>query len=151
MGAVSYQIQFKATRIPVASVNWRARSLGNLLFPGCLWDKPQTANATATLKQTNFWRSYPFGIQGGINLYCLYLINNKEGKTELEVRKSVVEAYGKCFFVVRRKSVAHFGKKTRSIWKKNLFETKRAFFENGLGDEESVGTITDYPSPIEIN
>jgi outer membrane protein TolC len=65
-----------------------------------------------------------------------YSQNNKE-KTELEVRKSVVEAYGN---VLLAQESVQISERNKATLEKNLYETKR-IFENGLGDEESVDQL----------
>ena len=62
-----------------------------------------------------------------------YSANNKE-KTQLEVRKAVVQAYGNV--LLAQESVGIFEKNKKTL-EKNLYETQK-LFENGLGDEESV-------------
>ena len=76
--------------------------------------------------------------------FLSYSANNKE-KTALDVRKSVVEAYGNV--LLAEESVAIL-EKNKSTLEKNLYETTK-LFENGLGDEESVDQLQITLSSIE--
>ena len=73
-----------------------------------------------------------------------YSQNNKE-KTELDVRKSVVEAYGNV--LLAQESVL-ISEKNKATLEENLYETKR-IYENGLGDEESVDQLQITLSSVE--
>ncbi len=128
-GAVSYQNQLKQ---PVSLLPGELAGQEPGTFIPIVFGQPQTANATATLKQQIFDGSYLVGIQAA-KTFIAYSNNNKE-KTELEVRLSVVEAYGNV--LLSQESVAILEKNKVNL-EKNLFETQK-LFENGLGDEESV-------------
>ena len=93
---------------------------------------PQSATATATLNQQIFNGSYIVGVQA-TKAFLSYSQNNKE-KTDLEIRKSVTEAYGNVLLAQESISILE---KNKANLEKNLFETTK-IFENGLGDEESV-------------
>lgn len=93
---------------------------------------PQTANVSATLTQQIFDGSYIVGVQAA-KTFISYSTNNKE-KTDLEVTKAVVQAYGNV--LLAQESVTIFKKNIETL-ETNLYETKK-IFENGLGDEESV-------------
>jgi outer membrane protein TolC len=73
-----------------------------------------------------------------------YSANNKE-KTEQEVRKAVVEAYGNVLLAEESVLILERNKETLE---KNLFETTK-IYENGLGDEESVDQLQITLSSIE--
>ena len=128
-GAVSYQNQLKQ---PVSLLPGELAGQEPGTFIPIVFGQPQTANATATLKQQIFDGSYIVGVQAA-KTFIAYSNNNKE-KTELQVRKSVVEAYGNV--LLSQESVAILEKNKANL-EKNLFETHK-LFENGLGDEESV-------------
>jgi outer membrane protein TolC len=129
-GAVSYQDQLKQ---PVSLVPGE-------FFPGgepgtfvpLVFGPPRSLAATATLRQQIFDGSYLVGVQA-TKAFLSYSANNKE-KTEQEVRKAVVEAYGNA--LLARESVAILKKNIAAV-EKNLYET-RQLYENGLGEEESV-------------
>ncbi len=112
-------------------------------FIPVIFSQPQTVTATATLRQQIFDGSYIVGIQA-TKAFISYSANNKE-KTDLEVRKSVVEAYGNV--LLARESVQIF-QKNKATLDKNLFETQK-IYENGLGDEESVEQLQITLSSIE--
>ncbi len=88
--------------------------------------------ATATLTQKIFDGSYIVGVQA-TKSFLSYSANNNE-KTDQDVRKAVVEAYGNV--LLAKESVAIF-EKNKGTLENNLFETQK-LFENGLSDEESV-------------
>jgi len=92
----------------------------------------QQANATATLQQQIFNGSYIVGVQAS-KVFIKYSQNNKE-KTNLEVRRAVVEAYGNVLLALESVAILEQNKATLE---KNLFETQK-IYENGLGEEESV-------------
>ena len=128
-GAVSYQNQLKQ---PVSLLPGELLGQEPGTFIPLVFSQPQTASATATLKQQIFDGSYIVGVQA-TKAFIAYSDNNKE-KTELDVRKSVVEAYGNV--LLSQESIAILEKNKANL-EKNLFETQK-LFENGLGDEESV-------------
>lgn len=140
-GAVSYQNQLiqPVSQIPAE------------FFPGgvpgtfveVVFGQAQSANASATLKQQIFDGSYIVGVQA-TKAFLSYSQNNKE-KTDLEVRKAVVEAYGNVLLAQESASILQ---KDKENLEKTLFETKKVF-ENGLGDEESVDQLQITLSSIE--
>ncbi len=101
-------------------------------FVGVVFTPEQTAAATATLRQQIFDGSYIVGIQA-TNAFLRFSQNNKE-KTDQEVTKMVVEAYGN---VLLAQETARIAERNKATLEKNLYETAR-LYENGLGDEESV-------------
>ncbi|AWX44740.1 hypothetical protein HME9304_01743 [Flagellimonas maritima] len=112
-------------------------------FVEVVFGQPQQATATATLRQQIFDGSYIVGVQA-TKAFLSYSQNNKE-KTDLDVRKAVVEAYGNVLLAQESVLISENNKATLE---KNLFETKR-IFENGLGDEESVDQLQITLSSIE--
>ena len=105
------------------------------VFVPIIFGPPQTATATATLTQQIFDGSYIVGVQA-TKAFLSFSQNNKE-KTGLDVRKSVVEAYGNV--LLAQESVL-ISERNKATLEKNLYETKR-IYENGLGDEESVDQL----------
>ena len=101
-------------------------------FIPVVFTPPQAASATATLRQQVFDGSYIVGIQA-TNAFLRFSQNNKE-KTDQEVTKMVVEAYGN---VLLAQETAKIAAKNKETLEKNLYETEK-LYENGLGDEESV-------------
>lgn len=92
----------------------------------------QTMNATATLSQLLFDGSYLVGLQSA--KVFLEISKNAKEKTDLEVRKATINAYGNV--LLSQESIAIF-ESNISILEKNLYETT-AIFENGLTEEENV-------------
>ncbi|TAI47371.1 TolC family protein [Flagellimonas allohymeniacidonis] len=131
-GAISYQNQLIQ---PVAQIPAEFFGGEPGTFEEVVFGQPQSATATATLKQQIFDGSYIVGVQA-TKAFLSYSRNNKE-KTDLDVRKSVVEAYGNV--LLAQESVL-ISEKNKATLEKNLYETKR-IFENGLGDEESVDQL----------
>lgn len=128
-GAVSYQNRLKqpVTPLPAEVVGGTPGE-----FVGVVFTPPQEARATATLRQQIFDGSYIVGIQA-TNAFLRYSQNNKE-KTDQEVTKMVVEAYGN---VLLAQETAKIAARNKTTLEKNLYETEK-LYENGLGDEESV-------------
>lgn len=92
----------------------------------------QSVNATATLSQKIFDGSYLVGLQSA--KVFLEISKNAKIKTDLEVRKAVINAYGNV--LLAEESVAII-EKNKSILEKNLNDLTK-IYENGLEEEESV-------------
>lgn len=92
----------------------------------------QNMNATATLNQLIFDGSYIVALQAA-KTFLEYSANFEE-KTQLEVRKAVVDAYGN--ILLMEESLVIIEKNLKNA-QNNLTETK-ATFENGLTEEEDV-------------
>ncbi|RDY60025.1 TolC family protein [Flagellimonas nanhaiensis] len=139
-GAISYQNQLKqpVTQIPAEFFGGEPGTFQEVVF-----GQAQSATATATLTQQIFDGSYIVGVQA-TKTFLDYSKNNKE-KTDLDVRKSVVEAYGN--FLLAQESVK-ISENNKATLEKNLYETKR-IYENGLGDEESVDQLQITLSSVE--
>ncbi|MDF0714596.1 TolC family protein [Muricauda sp. 334s03] len=131
-GAVSYQNQLKqpVSQIPAEFFGGEPGTFQEVVF-----GQAQSMSATATLRQQIFDGSYIVGVQA-TKTFLEYSKNNKK-KTELDVRKAVVEAYGNV--LLARESVL-ISEKNKATLEENLYETKR-IYENGLGDEESVDQL----------
>ncbi|UCD59707.1 MAG: TolC family protein [Flavobacteriaceae bacterium] len=139
-GSLSYQNQLKqpVTLIPGEIVGGEPGSFLPVVF-----GQQNQVNATATLKQQIFDGSYIVGVQA-TEAFLRYSQNNKE-KTDQEIRKAVIEAYGN---VLLAKETVAILVNNKSTLEKNLFETEK-LFENGLGDEESVEQLQITLSSIE--
>ena len=131
-GDISYQNQLiqPVSQIPAEFFGGEPGTFEEVVF-----GQPQSAIATATLRQQIFDGSYIVGVQA-TKTFLEFSQNNKE-KTDLEVRKAAVEAYGNV--LLAQESVA-ISEKNKATLEKNLYETKR-IYENGLGDEESVDQL----------
>ncbi|MEZ4777873.1 MAG: TolC family protein [Flavobacteriaceae bacterium] len=105
----------------------------------------QNANAVATLEQLIFDGSYLVGLQAA-KAFLDYSENANE-KTQLEVRKGVINAYGSV--LLSEELVAIF-KKNKETLDKNLYETRK-IYENGLTEEENVEQLEITLLDIETN
>lgn len=139
-GAISYQNQLKQP-ISLIPAEFFGGEPGT--FQPIVFGQPHQATATATLKQQIFDGSYIVGVQA-TKAFLDFSQNNKE-KTEQDVIKSVVEAYGN---VLLAQESAKILEKNKATLDKNLFETQK-LFENGLGDEESVEQLQITLSSVE--
>lgn len=128
-GNISYQNQLKqpVTLIPGEIIGGEPGSFLPVVF-----GQQNQVNAVATLRQQIFDGSYIVGVQA-TEAFLRYSQNNKE-KTDQEIRKAVIEAYGNVLLATETVAILENNKATLE---KNLFETEK-LFENGLGDEESV-------------
>lgn len=131
-GHVGYQNQLKqpVSQIPAEIFGGEPGTYQEVVF-----QPPQTMAATATLTQQIFDGSYLVGVQA-TKTFLEYSRNNRE-KNALEVRKSVVEAYGNV--LLARESVL-ISQKNKATLEQNLHEA-RMIYENGLGDQESVDQL----------
>ena len=139
-GDISYQNQLKQP-ISLIPAEFFGGEPGT--FQPITFGQPQQASATATLRQQIFDGTYIVGVQA-TKTFLRYSANNKE-KTSLEVRKSVVEAYGNVLLAIESITILE---KDLTTLEKNLFETTK-IFENGLGDEESVEQLQITLSSLE--
>ncbi|WP_373074000.1 TolC family protein [Zeaxanthinibacter enoshimensis] len=139
-GSVSYQNQLKQ---PVSLIPAEFFGGEPGTFQPIVFGQPQQASATATLKQQIFDGSYIVGVQA-TKAFLSYSQNNRE-KTEQDVRKAVVDAYGNV--LLARQSTDILARNAATL-EKNLFETRK-IFENGLGDEESVEQLQITLSTIQ--
>ena len=92
----------------------------------------QTVNASATLSQLLFDGSYLVGLQSA--KVFLEISRNAKEKTDLEVRKAVINAYGNVLLAEESVKILE---RNKNVLEKNLHETTM-IYENGLGEEESV-------------
>jgi len=101
-------------------------------FTPVVFGTKQNANAVATLNQLIFDGSYLVGLQAARAF--LDFSENANEKTQLEVRKGIINAYGS---VLLSEELITIFEKNKTNLEKNLFETKK-IFENGLAEEEAV-------------
>ena len=105
----------------------------------------QTMNATATVKQLLFDGSYLVGLQSA--KVFLEISQNAKEKTDLEVRKAVINSYGNVLLAEESVKILL---KNKSVLQKNLDETTK-IYENGLEEEESVEQLQITLSGVESN
>lgn len=103
----------------------------------------QNVNAGLTLSQLLFDGSYIVGLQSA--KVFLEISRNAKEKTDLEVRKAVINAYGNV--LVAEESVKILEKNKANL-EKNLADTRR-IYENGLIEEENVEQLQITLSDIE--
>ncbi|WNH14250.1 TolC family protein [Thalassobellus suaedae] len=103
----------------------------------------QTMNGTIKLEQLIFDGSYLVGLQSA-KVY-LEISKNAKEKTDLEVRKAVINAYGNVLLAEESVKILE---RNMDVLKKNLNESTK-IYENGLGDEESVEQLQITLSGIE--
>ncbi len=112
-------------------------------FQAIVFGQPQQASATATVRQQIFDGSYIVGVQA-TKAFLSYSRNNKE-KTQQDVRKAVVEAYGNV--LLAKESVTILQKNLDAL-QSNLYETQK-LYENGLAEEENVEQLQITFSTVE--
>jgi len=112
-------------------------------FTEVIFGTKQNVNATATVSQLLFDGSYLVGLQSA--KVFLEISKNAKDKTDLEVRKSVINAYGNV--LLSEESVLIY-EKNITVLQKNLDETTK-IFENGLEEEESVEQLQITLSNLE--
>lgn len=101
-------------------------------FSEVIFGTQQSANAFVTLRQKIFDGSYIVALQSA--KVFLEISKNAKEKTDLEVRKAVINAYGN---VLLAKESVMILERNIAVLEKNLNETTK-IFENGLIEEESV-------------
>ncbi|WP_407556313.1 TolC family protein [Winogradskyella sp. 4-2091] len=101
--------------------------------------------AFATLSQKIFDGSYLVGLQSA--KVFLEISKNAKIKTDLEVRKAVIEAYGN---VLLAEESIQILERNIKVLDKNLFETEK-IYQNGLGEEESVEQLQITLSGVKSN
>lgn len=105
----------------------------------------QNLGATATWSQLIFDGSYIVGVQSARTL--LQISKNAKVKTDLEVRKAVINAYGNV--LLAEESVAILKNNLDNVTK-NLRDTEQ-IFENGFAEEEDVEQLKITRLNIENN
>ena len=101
-------------------------------FAEVVFGTKQSMTATATLSQKIFDGSYLVGLQSA--KVFLEISKNAKTKTDLEVRKAVINAYGNVLLAEESVKILN---RNIEVLEKNLYETTK-IFENGLEEEESV-------------
>lgn len=105
----------------------------------------QSMNASAKLEQLLFDGSYLVGLQSA--KVFLEISQNAKKKTDLEVRKTVINAYGN---VLLAEESVNIIERNVAVLKKNLDEASK-IYENGLGDLESVEQLQITLSGVDSN
>ncbi len=105
----------------------------------------QTMNATVTLNQLIFDGSYLVGLQSA--KVFLEISKNAKEKTDLEVRKAVINAYGNVLLAEESVKILE---RNITILEKNLDEITK-IYENGLEEEESVEQLQITLSGVKSN
>ena len=112
-------------------------------FAEIVFGTQQTMTATATVEQLLFDGSYLVGLQSA--KVFLEISKNAKEKTDLEVRKAVINAYGNVLLAEESEKILE---KNKSVLQKNLNETTK-IYENGLEEEESVEQLQITLSGVE--
>ena len=105
----------------------------------------QSVNAKITLEQKIFDGSYLVGLQSA--KVFLDISKNAKEKTDLEVRKAVINAYGNVLLAEESVSIL---KRNEAVLIKNVNETTK-IYENGLEEEESVEQLQITLSSVQSN
>jgi len=103
----------------------------------------QSVKARVTLEQKIFDGSYLVGLQSA--KVFLDISKNAKEKTDLEVRKAVINAYGN---VLLAEESVFILERNEAVLLKNLNETTK-IYENGLGEQESVEQLQITLSSIQ--
>lgn len=114
-------------------------------FEEAIFGTKQNMFATATLRQKVFDGSYLVGLQAA-KVY-LEISKNAKIKTDLEVRKAVINAYGNVLLAEQSVQILE---RNKAVIEKNLNELTK-IYENGLEEEESVEQLQITLSGIESN
>lgn len=101
-------------------------------FAEVIFGTKQSMTGFATLNQKVFDGSYIVGLQSA--KVFLEISKNAKVKTDLEVRKAVIDAYGNVLLAEESIGILE---RNIEVLEKNLYETTK-IFENGLEEEESV-------------
>ena len=128
-GAVNYQNNLKQ---PVTLIPGEIAGGQPGTFVPITFGTKQSASAVATLNQLIFDGSYRVGLKAAKAF--LNFSENAAEKTNLEVRKGIINAYGSV--LLSEELIAIFQKNKVNL-DKNLFETRK-IYENGLTEQESV-------------
>jgi len=101
-------------------------------FTPVVFGTQQNLNATATWNQLIFDGSYIVGIQSARTL--LQISENAKTKTDLEIKKAVINAYGNV--LLAKENVEILQKNVENV-QKNYDETNE-IYKNGLAEQEDV-------------
>ncbi|KAA1246552.1 TolC family protein [Aquimarina sp. RZ0] len=127
--AIAYQNQLKQ---PVTLIPGEFSGGTPGTFVPVVFGTKEQASATATLSQLLFDGSYLVGLEAAKSF--LQFNNDSEEKTKLEVRKTVINAYGSVLVAQENVSIQQSNK---AALEKNYQEAKKTF-EAGLNEEENV-------------
>ena len=105
----------------------------------------QTMTATAVLNQKIFDGSYLVGLQSA--KVFLEISKNSKEKTDLEVRKAVINAYGNVLLAEESLAILQ---RNIDVLEKNLNDITK-IYENGLEEEESVEQLKITLSGVKSN
>ena len=105
----------------------------------------QSVNASIVVNQKIFDGTYLVGLQSA--KVFLEISENAKEKTDLEVRKAVINAYGN---VLLAEESVFILERNVTVLEKNLFEIQK-IFENGLEEEESVEQLQITLSGVKSN
>ena len=141
-GSVSYQdfLKLQTQVVPAEAFGGPPGQLNPINF-----GVKQNFNATATLSQLLFDGSYLVGLQSA--KVFLEISKNAKEKTDLEVRKSIINAYGNVLLTNESQNILQ---RNVDVLKKNLNDVT-AMFNNGLEEEESVEQLQITLSGVESN
>lgn len=114
-------------------------------FQEVIFGVQHNVNATATLNQLLFDGSYLVGLQSA--KVFLEISKNAKTKTDLEIRKAVINAYGN---VLLSEESAKILENNVAVLQKNLDETTK-IYENGLEEQESVEQLQITLSNLKSN
>jgi outer membrane protein TolC len=114
-------------------------------FSEIIFGTKQTINVTANLSQKIFDGSYLVGLQSA--KVFLEISENAKKKTDLDIRKSVVNAYGNVLLAEESVKILE---KNLQVLEINLSETSK-IYENGLAEEESVEQLQITLSGVKNN
>ncbi|GAA3509172.1 TolC family protein [Aquimarina addita] len=128
-GSVDYQNQLKQ---PVTLIPAEFTGGDPGTFVPVVFGTKEQLSATATLTQLLFDGSYLVGLEAAKSF--LQYSDDVEEKTQLEVRKGVINAYGSV--LVAKESVKIL-QDNKTALEKNFNETQQ-IFKNGLAEEEDV-------------
>jgi len=128
-GNINYQnfLKQQVTVIPSEVLGGNPGEFSEVIF-----GTKQSTAATATLSQLLFDGSYLVGLQSA--KVFLEISENAKIKTDLEVRKAVINAYGNVLLAEESITILE---KNIEVLNKNLFEITK-IYENGLEEQESV-------------
>ena len=114
-------------------------------FAEVIFGTKQNATASATLNQLLFDGSYIVGLQSA--KVFLEISENAKTKTDLEIRKTVINAYGN---VLLANSSVKITEKNLNVVQKNLEEITK-IYNNGFSEEESVEQLQITLANIKSN
>ncbi len=138
--AVDYQ-NFLKQQVQVIPAEFFGGNPGE--FAEVTFGTKQSVTAFATLNQKIFDGSYLVGLQSA--KVFLEISQNAKTKTDLEVRKAVINAYGNVLLAEESISILE---RNLEVLQKNLDETTK-IFENGLTEEENVEQLKITLSGVE--